>query len=301
MYLGKIKFKNTLMLFVCAFFWGFGFAVQSSAMDYVGPFTFNTLRFLLGFIVTYLICLHIDKASLSRKERLNELDGGFKCGIIYFFAVSVLQFGVKYTSVGKCSFISILYIVLIPLYYCIKFKKLNIIIFISVIVAVVGFYFLCIEETFSLEIGDLIVLISAIIFTVHIIIISKYTNKYNPIRLTSYQFLITTFLSSICMFIFEKPTVSNILATKHTILFSGLLPCALANTLQFYGQKDYDTSVACLILSFEGVFGALGGFVLLGDSLTEIEIFGCILIFIAILIPQINEIYIKILGNKKKT
>ena len=297
--MGKIKLKNTIMLIICAFFWGIGFAFQSSAMDHVGPFTFNTLRFLLGFVLTFLICLLIDNKKLTKEYRIYELLAGFKCGIIYFFAVSVLQVGVQYTSVGKCSFISILYIVLVPLYYAIRYKKISIQVFISVVLAVIGFYFLCIKETFIIERGDLIVLLSALIFTVHIIFISKYTIWYNPIRLTSYQFLITTVLSCIIMFILEKPTVANIFATKHTILFSGIFPCAIANTLQFYGQQEYDTSVASLVLSFEGVFGALGGYFILGDELSKIEIFGCILIFIAILIPQIIEIYNKMLIKKE--
>lgn len=289
----KSKTKNNILLILTALIWGLAFVAQSVGMDYVGPFTFNTIRSLIGGLFLIPCILFLDKKgftvkSTQTKEAKKKLvKGGIYCGIALGIASNLQQIGIMYTSVGKAGFITALYIVLVPVFGLFLKKKVSIYVWISVFIALIGMYLLCIKEGFSIGLGDGLIFICAIVFTFHILIIDAFSTYVDCVRMACIQFFVAGILSSVGMFIFETPTISSILSGWMPILYAGILSCGVAYTLQIVAQKNTDPTVASLILSLESVFSLLGGFLILGQVLTIREVLGCILVFNAICLAQL--------------
>lgn len=302
----KTSWKSPMLLLLTAVIWGVAFVAQSVGMDYVGPFTFNFVRCIIGGAVLIPCIFLLD--SLKRKEaasgktsgrtdniasgawRQKELFvGGVCCGVALFVASNLQQFGIQYTTVGKAGFITALYIVLVPLIGIFLKKTAGVKIWISVFLAVAGLYLLCITEGFSIGMGDFLVLLCAAVFSVHILIIDYFSPKVDGVRMSCIQFFVCGLLSGVGMLLCEQVSLGAILQAWMPILYAGVMSCGVAYTLQIVGQKGMDPTVASLILSLESVVSVLSGWLLLGQTLSLREFGGCILMFAAIILAQLPD------------
>lgn len=293
------KTKNTFLLLLTAFIWGVAFVAQSVGMDYVGPLTFNGSRFIIGAIFLIPCIAFLDKL----KEKENQaacknipaapqnkkvlITGGICCGIAIAAASTLQQYGIAYTTVGKAGFITALYIVIVPILGIFLKRKPRLIIWFSVLLALVGLYFLCMTDSLSFSKGDTLVLLCAFVFSLHIMIIDHFSPMVDGVRMSCIQFAVAGVLCGIPALIFEHPTFSSLIAAWAPILYAGILSCGVAYTLQIVAQKNYDPTVASLLLSLESVFSVLAGWVILHQALSPREIFGCVLVFIAIILVQL--------------
>jgi len=284
------KLAGNSMLLLAAFFWGIAFVAQSSGMDYMEPFTFNGVRSLMGTLVLIPVIFVFDKKN-GRKNHLPtkmEWIGGTVCGAICFAATSFQQFGLLTTSAGKAGFITALYIILIPIIGLFMKKKAPAMVWVSAITALAGLFFLCVTEEFSLERGDILVLICAFIFSWHIIAIDYFSPKVDGVRLSCIQFLVAGLLSMPGMFIFETPTISGMLAGWLPLCYAGIFSCGVAYTLQIIGQRYTAPTIASILMSFESVFSVIFGAIILHQYMSGKEILGCVLMFIAIILAQVD-------------
>lgn len=278
------------MLALAAFIWGTAFVAQRQGMDHIGPITFTCIRSFIGAIALLPVALLFEKREENKQKDKKVLwKAGLICGVFLAIAATLQQIGLKYTSAGKAGFITALYIVMVPVFGFIFFKKRPAItVWISVAIALVGMYLLCITDGFSLGKGDLWVLGCAFVFTLHILSIDVFSSKCNGVLLSCIQFLVAGVLTMIAMFIFEQPDIHSILECWGPLLYSGIMSSGVAFTLQILGQKDVDPTLAVLLMSFESVFAALGGWLILKEKLTVKELSGCVLMFVAVLLSQIN-------------
>lgn len=294
------RMKSNAMLLLTAFIWGCAFVAQSVGMDYVGAFTFNSVRCIIGSLVLVPVIFLMDgmkKRSGMSEEEVREargdsrtlLIGGISCGVVLAVASSLQQLGIQYTTVGKAGFITAMYIVLVPILGGFLGRRIRPLIALCVAISVVGLYFLCMTEKLSLGLGDLLVLLCALVFSVHILVIDHFSPLVDGVRMSAIQFLTSGILCGIPMLLFEHPDLSSILAAWIPILYAGIMSCGVAYTLQILGQRDADPTVASLLLSLESVFSVLAGWVILGQSLSGKELFGCVLMFAAIILAQLPE------------
>ncbi len=284
------------MLLLAAFIWGSAFVAQSVGMEYVGPFTFSCVRSLIGSAVLVPCILLLDRLKSSKeRERAAQMDrktlwiGGVSCGLVLCAATNLQQIGMKYTSVGKAGFITALYIVIVPILGLVFGRRCGLKVWIGVLIALVGFYLLCMTGGFSLERGDLFLLGCSILFSFHILVIDHFSPLVDGVRMSCIQFLVSGVLSGVLMFLFETPSLQAIFAGAVPILYAGVLSCGVAYTLQIVGQKNYNPTVATLLLSLESVFSVLTGWVVLHQSLSARELSGCVLIFIAVILAQLPD------------
>ena len=292
------KMISNGMLLITAFIWGSSFVAQSKGLDYVGPFTFNTVKNIVGGLFLIPIIMIIDKIKtknqLENQEPKEEktmnktlIIGGILCGIALYAGCSLQQFGLLYTTAGKSGFITALYIVIVPLLGIFFKNRITLKVWISVIVAIFGFYLLCITDNFNINKGDIITLACALFFSIHILLIDYFSPRVDGVRMSCIQFLVCGIISFLSMIIFEEPSISSILSAWLPLAYAGFLSCGVAYTLQVIAQKDTEPVVASLIMSLEAVFAALSGWLILHEVLSVQELIGCILVFIAIIITQL--------------
>lgn len=294
----RSEFKGNLILLLTALIWGCAFVAQSVSMDYIGPFTFQCIRSLIGAVVLIPVFLFLDHGkkksgnyhTSTAQEKKTQMIAGIVCGIIMTIAGNLQQIGIQYTTAGKAGFITAIYILVVPILGIFMKKKVSAKLWSCVGLALLGLYLLSVTEGFSaINKGDIYVLMCAIAFAFHIIAVDFYVDKVDGVRLSSMQFLICGLLSGILMFIFETPSINNILAAALPILYAGILSCGVAYTLQIVGQKYTNPTMASMIMSLESVFAVLGGMIILHEIPTMREALGCGLMFIAILIPQLPD------------
>lgn len=294
-----------------SFIWGSAFVAQSSGMDYVGPYTYNMARNVLAFLflipVIYVIGKKkgvtdnagsgtgIDDAasgeanwkSILLPDRTT-LVGGIYCGLVMAVASSLQQIGITMTTAGKAGFITALYIILVPLMGVFIGKKIPRIIWFCVVLAMVGFYLLCVKEGFSISKGDILVLFCSVGFSVHIMTIDHFTSKgVDGVKMACIQFAVAAIVMTPVMFLLENPSVSGLLSAWMTIAYAGILSSGVGFTLQIVAQKDTDPTTATLIMSLESVFAAVSGCLFLNEVLLPKEILGCILVFVAVILAQV--------------
>lgn len=295
------------MLLIAALIWGSAFVAQSEGMAYVEPFTFASIRFFIGSFVLLPVISYIKKRDTGNGNLLEDYDknsgivgfikkhallfkGSFFCGLALTAATNFQQQGIKYvSSVGKAGFITTLYIVLVPIFAIFMGKKIRPIIWIALAFAVSGLYFLCVTEKLTFEPLDILLIMCAVFFAVQIMVIDHYVERVNPVALSSIQFFIVGVISAVCMIIFEKPTLSGIIAAAGPILYAGVMSSGVAFTLQVLAQKDLDPTLASMIMSLESVVSVLSGFLLLGQKLSIREGIGCILMFVGVILAQLPE------------
>ena len=293
--------KNFILLFITAVIWGVAFVAQSAGMDYVGPYTFNAVRCLLGGIVL-IPCVFFLTRSAKKEQKKDGtaskmpvmdrpkdlLIGGLICGFMMFVSTTLQQVGIAYTTVAKAGFITALYIIIVPILGIFLKRKAGLKIWISVVIALVGLYLLCMKGSLSLSKGDFLILICSICFAIHIMVVDHFTEKVSGTKLSCIQFLFAGALSSVLTFLFEEPHWADIGAAWLPICYAGILSCGVAYTFQIIGQRGTDPTIASLILSLESVVSVLAGWILLGETLSPREILGCVLMFGAIILAQIN-------------
>ena len=286
----KKQLQSSLLLLLTAMIWGTAFVAQSVAMDYIEPFTFNAIRFLLGGVVLLpLIALQ------SRKERSAETGdkkllwkGGILCGIVLCIASAFQQLGIQGTTVGKTGFITALYIVLVPVFGVFLHKKAGIRLWLSVLVAIFGLYLLCMNtEHFSINHYDVILLLCAASFAVQILCVDHFSPKVDPVKLSCIQFLVCSLLSFLMMVLTEHPSMAAVMTAWQPILYAGILSCGVAYTLQVVAQTSLNPVIASLIMSRESVISAIAGWLVLGQHLSGREIAGCVVMFAAIILAQL--------------
>ncbi len=285
------KMKANLLLFIAAFIWGTAFVAQKSG-GAIGSFTFNGIRtFIGGLVLLPLVFKNRQDKSIPLFTK-QELIGGIVCGFFLFVAASLQQFGLAYTTAGKAAFITTLYVVFCPILSLIVHKKkTRPLVWLCVVLDVIGLYLLCMTDaSFSIQIGDTLVILCAIAFAAQMVAVDNYVEHIDGIKLSCIQFLFSGLLGIICMFIFEGPVdVSNIMTAWFPILYAGVISCGIAYTFQVLGQKEATPTIAALILCLESVFGVLAGAVILGESMTMREILGCIIMFAAVVISNLPE------------
>ena len=289
------EWKSSLMLLLTAAIWGVAFVAQSVGMDYIGPFTFNAIRSLVGGLVL-IPCIWL----LNRKKPAAQEDtpaqsgrtlfiGGICCGVALAVASSLQQMGIQYTSVRKAGFITALYIVIVPLLGLLFKRRVSGLIWVAVVIAVGGMYLLCITEGFSVGKGDLLIMASAFCFSAHILIIDYFSPKADGVKMSCIQFLVCGLLCAVPMLIMERPSLPQILAAWMPLIYAGVFSCGVGYTLQIVGQRHIDPTIASLILSLESVISVLAGWVILGQKLTVRELIGCVLVFCAIILAQLPQ------------
>ena len=239
--MNRFVIRQSLLLLLTATIRGVAFVSQSVGMDYVGPFTFNAARSLIGAAVL-VPCIALLKKIQKKEEGPEEvhkkedkrtlLRGGICCGVILAVASSFQQFGLLYTTVGKAGFITAMYIILVPLLGIFAGKKVGLRIGVSVVIAVAGLYLLCMTESLRLEAGDILVLLCAVVFSFHIMVIDHFSPLVDGVKMSCIQFLTCGILCGICMFLFEAPKLSMILAAWKPVLYAGVMSCGVAYTLQ---------------------------------------------------------------------
>lgn len=278
----KLYLYCNIALILAAFISGLSFVAQKLGMNYVGPFTFNTLRCFIG-------CVSLLPVMFLLSGKKCAVKGGIVAGIILFIAFSINQYCMIYADAGKAGFITSLYILFVPIIALFMKHKLSRNVGIGIFVALIGLYLLCAKDVMLFEIWDMLLLVSAFFFALHIIVVNHYSKKSDAIKLSIIQFLTAGILSLPLMFLFEKPTIELVMAGWQPILFIGVIVTGVAYTLQIFGHKATKPVLATLILSSEAVFAVIGGILLLGETLTLREVFGCILMLGAIIISQIKD------------
>ena len=289
----KNKLVGNLALFLTALIWGLGFVAQRSGMEFIGPFTFNTVRSFLGTLSLVPLILWVkyskpDLRSSKRKfvQRVSLARAGIYCGLSLFMAMTIQQYCMQYVGAGKAGFITALYIILVPIMSVFMGSKIAKRVYISVLMAVFGLYLLCFQADGKYDIYDLWMLVSAFFYGLQIILVNKYAKLVHPIKASAMQFFVVGVLSLILMLLFETPNLSSLIDCTVPLVYAGVLACGVAYSLQMYGQKYTLPILATLILCLESVFAVIGGALILGEVLTTREIFGCILMISAVVLAN---------------
>lgn len=287
------SFTSGVILLLAAIIWGFAFVAQRAGMEYVEPFTFNGIRFLLGCITLLPLLFLRGKSQVRRdagsgKWSKDETAGGILAGTVMFMAVSWQQFGIVHTTAGKAGFITGLYVILVPIVGMFFSQKTAFNVWIGAVTAVIGLHFLSVTDDFTLALGDSLVLVSALFFTFHILIIGKYSTRVSIIRLSVLQFFVCAVLSLGAAMATETIQISGIYDAALPILYGGIFSVGIAYTLQVAGQKNSHPSAASIILSLESLFAVIGGWLILSEHLSSRNLFGCALMLTGMIIAQIS-------------
>ena len=289
--------RQVVFPLLAALIWGTAFVAQDMCADKIGPMTFNATRFLIAVVMLLIIIWVFGRLSKDRPrrsaaeqkmDRKQLLIGGVCCGTALAVASNFQQAGIGAgTDAGKAGFITALYIVLVPLLGLFLKKKVSLPVWISVVLAVGALYLLCITGELKLAPGDLLLLLCAFFFAIHILVIDHFTATVDGMKLSCAQFLVAGVLSSIGALIFEHPQAAAILSCALPILYVGVFSCGVAYTLQILAQKDSNPTVVTLLLSMESVFAVISGAIILHQHMTGREYLGCVLMLVAVLLAQI--------------
>lgn len=273
--------------------WGSTFVAQSVGMDHIGPFTFQAVRCGLGALAMLPVILLTDRFKhdgntfRSRWKSKKLWTAGVLCGIPLFLACNLQQLGIVDTDAGKSAFLTAMYIVIVPILGIFLKRKPSAMIPISVVLAVLGLYFLSFAGVPQISRGDLLLLGCALMFAIQITVVDRYVNSVDALRLNMIQALVCTVLSSVVMVFTETPTWKTLLDCWLPLCYAGFLSMGAAYSLQIIGQKHLEPAAASLIMSLESVFAVLCGWLILNERLTLSETLGCILVFVAVILSQI--------------
>ena len=282
------KIQSTVCLLLTSIIWGVAFVAQRAGLEYVSSFTFNGVRFALGALLLVPVFLIFELDTKSKARKRNTLRAGLIGGLVLFLAASLQQFGVEFTeSAGKSGFITGLYVVIVPVMGAFLGRKAGVFVWLGALFACAGLYLLSIKDGFaSINLGDVVLLIGAVLWAVHILLVDRFAGGVSPILFSSVQFFTCSILSLICAFIFEEIKMASILAGYVPILYAGCLSVGIAYTLQIFGQRYVEPAKAAIIFSLESLFAVLGGALILGEVMDVRGYIGCALIFAGIIISQ---------------
>ena len=292
------QMRQVVFPILAAFIWGTAFVAQDLCADSIGAFAFNATRYFIAVLALLVVILISDKVKKNKptltaqeKKAANKQLwlGGLCCGAALAIASNFQQAGlVAGTDAGKAGFITALYVVLVPVFGLFFKRKVSLPTWIAVVLSVVALYLLCIKGDFSLAPGDLLVLVCAVCFAVHILVIDHFTAYCDGVKLSCLQFLFAGFISTICMFIFEDVDFAAILSCALPLLYVGIFSCGVGYTLQILAQKDSNPTVVTILLSLESVFAVIAGAIILKQQMTVREYIGCAIMFAAVILAQIQ-------------
>lgn len=300
-----LKQRNSFLLVLAALIWGFAFVAQSTGGDAVGPYTFNCIRSVIGGIVLLPVIKLSDRMHWSRRKPVSRQDwrtlltGGVSCGIALSIASNLQQMGIYMGSpVGKAGFLTACYMLMVPILGIFLKRKCGWNVWLGIVIAVVGLYLLCIKGSFSIQFSDFLILLCALAFAVQILVVDHYVDMVDGTRMACIEFLVCGATSAIPMIFMDMGlSLSEISEWASAfsdpyawipILYAGVLSCGVAYTLQIIGQRGMNPTIASLLMSLESVFSVLAGWILLGEALSGREISGCILIFGAVVLAQLQ-------------
>lgn len=281
------------MLFLATLLWGSTFVAQSLGMDYVGPFTFQAIRCGIGAIALLPVIYLFDRkgghgSDFGKRFADKKLwKAAISCAIPLFFATNLQQMGMVTVDAGKSGFLTAMYIVFVPVIGFFLRQKTSPMVPVSVVIAVVGLYFLSCMGVTSVSTGDLLLLACAVAFALQIIFVDKYVGEVDPLRLNCLQAALCSIGSCIAMCFTETPTMEGIQDSIWALCYAGILSMGIAYSLQILGQKHLEPTLASLIMSLESVIAVLCGCIFLKETMTGWEILGCILVFMAVILSQI--------------
>ena len=282
------QIKYSFLLLLISIIWGFAFAFQSLGGDNLSTFTFYSFRSYFSVITMFILLAF--KKDKDIKGNIYSIKLGLVGGLITCAAYLFQQESLKYTTAANSSFITSIYVALVPALAIFLGKKTNVKTWVCVALEFVGLYLLCIKGDFSINKGDLMALVCSILFAIHILLIDNGANKLDSIIFCTTQYVVCAIVTTILMFIFDRPiNIEGVKASLIPLVYTGCLSSAVCITLQVEAQKHMNPTLASLILCLEGVFGAIGGWLILGQTLSTKEFFGCAIIFVAIIISQINN------------
>jgi len=305
----QTSLKANILMLITAAVWGFAFVAQKKGMDHVGPFAFNASRFFIGVIslipVLWFFRRHKKKESKKKKVKRKEstksssmfidsstIKVSVILGAVLFGGAALQQIGMVYTTAGKAGFITGIYVLLVPLFGLFVARKVSKQTWIAVLIALYGLYLLSVKSDaknfWSLEFGDLLVLCSTVFWAIHILLVDRFVEKHDALELSITQFFFCGVFSLIVALIVESTTLEALLAAKWSILYAGCFSTAVGYTLQVVAQKEAHPTHAAIILSMEGVFAAIGGWLLLSEFMSGRMLLGCCLILVAMLLAQLK-------------
>jgi len=282
---------HSALLMITAALWGFSFVAQRAGMEYVGPYTFNGVRFVLGvlsLIPLYYLNKRNKKEDLDVKDSKGIFTKGLFLGSVLFVAASLQQLGMQYTSAANGGFITSLYVVLVPFFLFFLKQKISILVWIGALFALVGLYLLSFTDGLHLAWGDMLVLFSAVFWAIHVILIGRYANIGSVILLSIIQFSTTAVLSLIVAFIIETPQWHSISEAYIPIIYGGVVSVGIAYTLQVFAQKRVPSEQSAIILSFESAFAMLGGWLLLSEVVGVRSLVGAAFMLVGVILSQIK-------------
>ena len=290
--------RGNLLLLLASLIWGTAFVAQSVGMEHIGPFTFMAARSIIGALSLVPVILlqnarkkHMGQpVKMSAGSKRSLLRGGILCGLLLTVAANLQQAALLYTTTGKAGFLTALYILLVPIAGIFMGRRVVPAIWLAIAVAAIGLYLLSVQSSLTIDPADLLLIACAFVFTGHILAVDHYSPKVSGVALSCLQFLVAGLLSSIMMFLFESPSVPDLLASALPLLYVGVLSSGVAYTLQIMGQRLTTPAVASLIMSGEAIFALVGGMLILGERMTGREALGSALMFIAIIGAQLAQI-----------
>ena len=290
--------RQVVFPILAAFIWGTAFVAQDLCADSIGTFAFNATRYFIAVLALLVVIAVSDKAKRNRpmptaeeKKAANKQLwlGGLCCGVALAIASNFQQAGlVAGTDAGKAGFITALYVVLVPVFGLFFKRKVSLPVWIAVVCSVVALYLLCIKGDFSLAAGDLLILVCAVCFAVHILVIDHFTAYCDGVKLSCLQFLFAGIISAVCMFLFEDVDFAAIWSCILPLLYVGIFSCGVGYTLQILAQKDSNPTVVTILLSLESVFAVIAGAIILHQQMTAREYIGCVVMFVAVILAQIQ-------------
>lgn len=289
--------KGSLSIMTATIIWGSTFVAQSVGMDHIGPFTFQAVRCLLGMLILLPIIFLSDRFTcseraenfISRWRNPQLWKAGLFCGTPLFIAVNLQQMGMVYTDAGKAGFLTAMYIIFVPILGIFLKQKPSKWIPLSVLLGVVGLYFLSCMGVTQISPGDMLVLACALAFAVQIICVDKFANQVDCLRLNCISALLCAILSGLVAIIKETPNLESVIRCAGPLAYAGFLSTGIAYSLQNIGQKHLPPAAASLLMSMESVFAVLSGWIVLGERLTKWEGIGCALVFIAVILSQLPD------------
>ena len=294
------KYTGLLLLVLAAFIWGTAFVAQADAAESIPPFTFSALRSLIGAAAlgVFLLVRQRVKPSHEKTDFKKLITAGIICGVVLTIAMNLQQVGISvYPDTvnnvsGRSGFLTAMYVVLVPIGGIFFHKKVHPLVWLAAVLAVIALWLLCLKNGFGgIYLGDILMFICALAFTVHIITVDTLGGEVDGVMLSFVQFMVAGVISGVIAFIFEPHvSVKTIGAAWLPILYVGVLSSGVAYTLQIIGQKNTEPAVASIIMSLESVFAVLGGWVVFGDVLSGREIGGCICMFAAVILAQVPQL-----------
>ena len=299
------KSISLICALITTFIWGTAFIAQDTGMDNIGPLTFNAARFFVGFVTVLPIALLVERGKIIENINLDKklfFKYLFLMSLSLFFGTYLQQTSLLYTNIANAAFFTVFYVPLVPIILFIIYKiKVHWSIWPSILLCIIGVYFLSDFSNSEILIGDSLVILCSVFWALHIIFAGKFMEKFDiPIFFASLQAILVCMYSLFFALLFEEINLTNILLENYSIIYAGFLSGGIAFTLQMYAQKNIEEAPAAIIYSLEGVFAALAGWIILNQMLDFSNILGCFIILIAVILSQITPSFKKLTVSDNK-